>query len=89
MMLLMTRALVEEKLLAYLNQEVTRAELVEWAETTLLEADLDEADAPLLRDIIGRLGVADVREFGLTWDDCVAFIKQLGYRLEVRAVAAQ
>jgi hypothetical protein len=32
-----------------------------------------------LADIVARLGVADVREFGLSWEDCEQLLKRLGY----------
>ena len=35
-----------------------------------MDADFDEADTDLLTDIVGRLGVADVAEFGLRWQGC-------------------
>ena len=33
----------------------------------MMNADFDEADTDLLSDIVGRLGLADVAEFGLRW----------------------
>jgi len=32
---------------------------------------------------VSRLGVADVKAFGLTWEDCEQFLKQLGYSVRV------
>ncbi len=43
----------------------------------------DDADSELLSDIIGRLGLADVAEFGLRWQDCEEFLRRLGYRATV------
>ena len=37
----------------------------------------------VLRTVIARLGVADVRAFGLTWDDCEEALRQLGYSARV------
>ena len=34
-------------------------------------------------DIVGRLGLADVAEFGLRWQDCEEFLRRLGYRAKV------
>jgi len=44
--------------------------LVNWSERVLLDGDLAERDAETLAAVAARLGVADVRAFGLTWDDC-------------------
>ena len=32
----------------------------------------------VIRDIVSRLGVADVRAFGLTWEDCEQLLGRLG-----------
>lgn len=64
-----TRQATANKLSDYLRGKVSQAELVEWAERAMMDADFDEADAELLADIIGRLGLADVAEFGLRWQD--------------------
>jgi hypothetical protein len=54
----------------------------------MMEGEIDEADNDLLVDIVARLGLADVREFGLSWDDCYEFLERLGYRVEVTAIPA-
>ncbi len=81
-----TREVVRDQLLAYLNGKLTRAELVRWAEDALGEGELEEAHAETLSDILARLGLADVEAFGLSWDDCADFLARLGYHAEVRAI---
>ena len=81
---IVTRKTVAEQLAAYLNRKIPLASLVDWAEETLCEGDLNEQDAELLRDILARIGLADVREFGLSWDDCYDFLSQLGYSVQVK-----
>jgi len=78
-----TRETVAEQLAAYLNHRVSLSYLVDWAEDTLCDGELEEQDAELLRNILARLGLADVREFGLSWDDCYTFLSQLGYMVQV------
>ena len=41
----------------------------------------------ILREIVSRLGVADVKVFGLTWEDCEQFLTQLGYKVRVEVTA--
>ena len=53
----------------YLHGKLTQAELVDWAESAIMDVDFAEQDSELLSDIIGRLGSADVAEFGLRWQD--------------------
>ncbi len=79
-----TRQAVGDQLLSYLNGKTSRADLVNWAEDALAEGELEEADLETLRDILARLGLADVEAFGLTWDDCTDFLARLGYQVEVR-----
>jgi hypothetical protein len=62
-----TRKLVADKIADYLHGKLSQAELVDWAEQAMMDADFDEADTDLLTEIIGRLGLADVAEFGLRW----------------------
>lgn len=61
-----TRELVRDQLLAYLNHTITLAQLVDWAEDALNEGELEAQNSEALRDIVARLGLADVREFGLS-----------------------
>lgn len=81
---IVTREIVANQLGAYLNRRVSLPHLVDWAEDTLCDGELDEQDAELLRSILARVGLADVREFGLSWDDCYAFLSQLGYTVQVK-----
>ena len=78
-----TRQIAADKIADYLHGKVSQAELVDWAERAMLDADFDEPDAEILSDIVGRLGLADVAEFGLRWQDCEEFLRRLGYRATV------
>ena len=49
----------------------------------MMDEEFDERDLDTIRDITSRLGLADVREFGLTWEDCEGFLSRLGYRTKV------
>lgn len=82
------RQIVAEKLTAYLKGRVSQAELVDWAERALMEEEFDEGEVELLSDIVGRLGLADVAEFGLRWEDCESFLRRLGYRTRVEVTAS-
>jgi hypothetical protein len=82
---MIVRQIVRDQLVAYLNHKITLAQLVDWAENVMDDEILEPNDAPILRDMIARLGVADVKTFGLTWEDCYKFLSSLGYRVEVKA----
>lgn len=77
-----TRQTVLEKLNAYLNHQLSLAELVDWAENTLIEPDIPEdEDADTLMDVLMYLGAADTRGFPLTWDILNQFVERLGGRI--------
>ncbi|RPJ55282.1 MAG: hypothetical protein EHM12_12525 [Dehalococcoidia bacterium] len=82
--MVITKEVVRDQLLAYLNRALTLRQLVDWAEDALGEGELDLQNSDLLRDIVARLGLADVREFGLSWDDCYEFLTRLGYQAQVK-----
>lgn len=78
-----TRAATADQLRDYVQGRVSQAELVDWAERAMMDGEFEPADAELLADIIGRLGLADVAEFELRWQDCEDFLRRLGYRATV------
>ncbi len=82
-----TRQTVADKLAAYLRHDVSLPELVAWAESALMEGTFEHEHFTEIRNVIARLGVADVRAFGLTWEDCEQLLKQLGYAARVNIVA--
>ncbi len=78
-----TRKDVARKITDYLHHQITLEELVDWAENMMMEADFESQDFETLRDIISRLGLADVKAFGMTWEDCENFLSRLGYKAQV------
>ena len=83
-----TKQTVADKIAAYLHHEITQAQLVDWAERALMDGELAEGDAGTISSVIARLGVADVRAFGLAWEDCEQLLHQLGFSPRVDVVAA-
>jgi hypothetical protein len=78
-----SRQTVASRIMDYLYHRITLPQLVDWAEWAVMDADFDARDVNLLREIVGRLGLADVRAFGMTWDDCEDYLSRLGYRVSV------
>jgi cobyrinic acid a,c-diamide synthase len=83
-----TKQTVADQLAAYLHHEITLAQLVDWAESALLDGEFAERDAGTIAAVVGRLGVADVRAFGLAWEDCEDLLRSLGFAPRVEVVAA-
>ena len=83
-----TKQTVADRIAAYLHHEITLAQLVDWSERALMDGEFAEHDATTLSSVIARLGVADVRAFGLTWEDCEELLRSLGYAPRVEVIAA-
>jgi len=83
-----TKQTVADKIAAYLHHEMTLAQLVDWAEDAMMDGELAARDAKTLSSVVARLGVADVRAFGLAWDDCEELLHKLGFSSRVEVVAA-
>ena len=79
-----TREHVAQRLTDFLQDRLSLAALVDWAEETLIESEFDSV---VTRDAVARIGVADVRAFGLTWEDCRSLLHRLGYEARVQVVA--
>lgn len=78
-----SRENVAQKLADYLHGEIDQSALVNWAEHAIMEGEFHDVDHSLLSETVGRLGLADVAEFGLRWQDCEEFLRQLGYHATV------
>ena len=75
-------------LASFLRYDISLADLVSWAEGAMMDGEFDEKEAATISNVISRLGVADVRAFGLPWEDCEQLLRQLGYTARVDIVAA-
>lgn len=75
-----TRQIVADQLAAYLRDRISLEDLVDWAEQQVMEGEFESAT---VRDAAARLGLADVRAFGLTWEDCQRLLRDLGFAAHV------
>ena len=85
---MITREDVAEIVGKYLRHELSIEELVDWAETAMMEGEFDGEYFDDIRNVVARLGLADVRAFGLTWEDCDKLLGTLGYSTRVEIVVA-
>jgi hypothetical protein len=86
---MITKQVVGDKLLAYLNGQLSLAALVAWAEASFVDATLaPDTDIELLNDILAYWAAADSPNFPLTWEICHQFLKQLGFTVKVVATLA-
>ena len=78
-----TRHTVAAKINNYLNHQISLAELVDWNENVMLNGEIADEDIDVVSEVAARLGVADVRNFGLLWEECDSLLQKLGYQLHV------
>jgi hypothetical protein len=86
MTMILTKRELADMLMRYINREINLSNLVSWAEDMIREADFENGSFELIRDILAHIGLADVREFGLSWDDCYDYLHRLGYDVRVNLV---
>jgi len=54
------------------QRDARRAALVDRTDGAMMDEQLDEDDLNPIRDVMSRVGLAEVREFGLIWEGCEA-----------------
>jgi hypothetical protein len=84
---MITKKIIADKILAYLQHRLPLEDLVNWAEQALMNADYEDDNSHTIRNTLSQLGLADVKAFGLEWKDCEAIMEKLGFKLEVSALA--
>lgn len=82
---MITKQIIAQQLLKYLNHQITLPVLVDWAENAIMQGNIEPTEPRVLMQILGRIGAADVKEFGLLWEDCDSIMHQLGYDIKVDA----
>ncbi len=84
---MITKKEIAANLLAYLQHRLSSTELVDWAEKNLMEGSYEDDESNSIRNILAQLGLADVKAFGLEYQDCEVIMQKLGYTLEVKALS--
>ena len=83
---MITKKIIADKLLAYLQHRMSLTDLVDWSEQNLMKSCYEDDSSHTIRNTLAHLGVADVKTFGLEWKDCEAIMEKLGFKLEVKAL---
>jgi hypothetical protein len=84
----LNRQIVAQHLGDYLKGQTSLSTLVDWAEIAIMEGDLEPGNEKLLMQLLGRIAAADVKEFGLLWEDCEDIMQQLGFIIKVDVLKA-
>lgn len=82
---MITKQAAAQQLLAYMSHQSTLLQLVDWAENALMEGGFEAGSEATIRNVLAKLGLADVNNFGLLWEDCEDLMLQLGYRMKIEA----
>lgn len=81
--MVITRDMVADKIVQYLQHKIKLEALVDWAERVIMEEDLEDNYFDQINEVIMRLGLSDVQAFGLSIDDCEILLNKLGYTAKV------
>jgi hypothetical protein len=83
--MIVTKQLLAVNLLSYLQHKKSLDDLVNWAEDAFMDGKINDDDLDVVGSILARIGVADVKAFGLTLEDCDEIMRKLGYELKIDA----
>ena len=84
---MITKKIIAAKVLDYLQHRLSLSDLVDWAEQSLMNGSYEDDETHTIRNTLLQLGLADVKAFGLEWKDCEAIMENLGFKLEIKALA--
>ena len=62
---MITRQDVAARLTDDLHHRLSLEDLVNWAEDAMMQGELDDSDIEVIRFLLARVGLANVKEFGL------------------------
>jgi hypothetical protein len=60
-----------------MNHQITLVQLVDWAENKLMQGGFESGSEAIIKNVLAKLGLADVNNFGLLWEDCENLMLQL------------
>jgi cobyrinic acid a,c-diamide synthase len=75
--------MVADKLAKYLNHKLGKETLVAWCEDAMQEETFEDAR---VQKAVARIGVADVRNFEISFEELSYMLEQLGYHVKVEVV---
>jgi len=79
--MVITRKYVADQISQHLHHKIGLEELVDWAENAMQEGEFEEEHSDEITEVVAGLDVADVKIFGLMWEDCEALLNKLGYKV--------
>ena len=80
---MITRDIVAAKINDFLTHKIKKQELVDWAENALNNAEYEEKYFEQINSAISKIGLADIKNFDLVWEDYEAILSSLGFNIQV------
>jgi len=75
---MITKKIIAEMLLTYLQHRLLSTELVDWAEKNLMGEFYEDDEFHTIRNILAQLRLTDVKSFEIEYQDCEAIMQNLG-----------
>ena len=72
------------KVSSYMNQVLTREELIDWCENQMQEGNFESVS---VRDVVARIGVMDAKNFEISFEGISSLLDMLGYHIHVEVTA--
>ena len=83
-----TKADCAKKIAAYLASEISHDELLKWVDAALVGEDFPEKDGSVLLGVLSDLSAGKTRGYLSQVESYQALLRELGFRVETRLVAA-
>ena len=83
-----TKADCAKKIAAYLASEISHDELLKWVDAALVEEAFPEKDGSVLLGVLSDLSAGKTRGYLSQVESYQALLRELGFRVETRLVAA-
>ena len=80
---MITRQMIADYINNYFTHKITKEEMVEWAEKVIMDKEYEENYFDQINNALKKIGASDVHNFDLVWDDYVAILKSLNYKITV------
>jgi hypothetical protein len=83
-----TKSDCAQKIAAYVAGEISHDELVQWADAALVGEQFPETDGKILLGVLSDLSASRTPTFLSKVEDYAALLRELGFRIEPKLVAA-
>ncbi len=80
---MITKKTLADQLQKYLNQKLTKEDLIQWCENVMQE---EEFEADTVQEIVARIGLMDAKNFEVSYEDLSGMLNSIGYHVKVEVV---